>query len=208
MRTKAEIAHLLKQLDSKKADDLEDQDLDFKEWDIESLPGAVKRVIEMAICMANGGGGTVVFGVKDKVMGRNNAILGIPLEIDQNILMKRVYDATDPKITPVFEDLSVPEGTGRLLVMHIHPGMPPYTDTSGEAKIRVGKDCLPLTGSIRRKIMVETGEGDPTSDIIPGPAEQHVSRAAVELLKSMQQRSKLRLIFFHYRNRTSLPHLV
>ncbi len=190
MRTKIDIIHLLEQLDSKKADDLEDQDLDFKEWDIDSLPGAIKRVIEMAICMANGGGGTVVFGVKDKVLGRNTAILGIPPEIDQNTLMKRVYDATDPKITPVFEDLNVPEGTGRLLIMHIHPGMPPYTDTSGEAKIRMGRDCLPLTGSIRRKIMVETGEGDPTSEVIPGPAEQHISRGAVELLKHIAAREQ------------------
>ena len=129
MRSTVEITQLLNELDTTVADDLEDQDLDFKEWDLKSLPDAIARVIEMAICMANGGGGTVVFGVRDKVIGRANAILGIPPEIDQNILMKRVYDATDPKITPVFEDLRVPEGTGRLLVMQIYSGMQPYTDT-------------------------------------------------------------------------------
>ncbi|MBW2649123.1 MAG: putative DNA binding domain-containing protein [Deltaproteobacteria bacterium] len=185
MRTTTEIAKLLSQLDSVKADDLEDQDLDFKEWNVRSLQAAIAHVIEMAICMANGGGGTVVFGVRDKIIGRANAIPGVPPEIDQNILMKRVYDATDPKITPIFEELRVPEGTGRLLIMQIYSGMRPYTDTSGQAKIRVGKDCQPLTGTMRRSIMVETGEGDTTADIIQGNADQHVSLGAVEVLKKI-----------------------
>jgi len=190
MRNLAEITRLLEELNAVKADDLEDQDLDFKEWDLKSLPDAIARVIEMAICMANGGGGTVVFGVRDKVIGRTNAILGIPPEIDQNILMKRVYDATDPKITPVFEDLRIPEGTGRLLVMQIYSGMRPYTDTAGHGKIRVGKDCQPLTGTMRRRIMVETGEGDTTADVITGNADQHVSPGAVEALKKIAAREQ------------------
>jgi len=105
MRNIAEITRLLNDLDTTIADNLEDQDLDFKEWDTKSLPKALRTVIEMAICMANGGGGTVVFGVSDKILGRARAILGVPPEIDQNILMRQVYDSTDPKITPVFEEL-------------------------------------------------------------------------------------------------------
>lgn len=34
-----------------------------------------------------------------------------------NRLKKAVYDTTDPKLTPVFEEVRVPEGTGRLLLM-------------------------------------------------------------------------------------------
>ena len=185
MRTTAEINRLLNELETTIADDLENQDLDFKEWNTKSLNDAIAAVIEMAICMANGGGGVVVFGVRDKALGRAQAIPGVPLEIDQNILMKRVYDSTDPKITPMFEDLRIPEGTGRLLIMRIYSGMRPYTDTSGYAKIRVGKDCQPLTGTLRRRIMVETGEGDTTSDLVPGNADQHVSPGAVEALKKI-----------------------
>jgi ATP-dependent DNA helicase RecG len=185
MRTISQIASLLEKLDSITADDLEDQDLDFKEWNSRSLNDAVAAVIEMAVCMANGGGGTIVFGVKDKVVGRANAIIGVPPEIDQNILMKRVYDSTDPKITPVFEELRVPEGTGRLLVMQIYSGMRPYTDTSGHAKIRVGKDCLPLTGTQRRRIMVETGEEDTTADLIQGNISNNISLVAFEELRKI-----------------------
>jgi ATP-dependent DNA helicase RecG len=164
MRSLVDIRQLLSELDIKPADELEDQDLDFKEWKGRNPKEALELVTEIAVCMANGGGGTVVFGVKDKTIGRARAIPGIPLEVDINRLRKGVYDSTDPKITPVFEELPVAEGSGRLLVMQIHPGFPPYTDTSGRGKVRIGKDCQPLTGTLRRRIMVETGETDLTTE--------------------------------------------
>jgi ATP-dependent DNA helicase RecG len=185
MRTPHEILQLLSQLDQVADDELEDQDLDFKEWNTRSTDDAVKLVIEMAICMANGGGGTIVFGVRDRVSGRSNAILGVPLEIDVNRLKRAVYDSTDPKITPVFEELPVSEGTGRLLVMQVHPGLPPYTDTSGTGKVRIGKDCQPLTGSLRKRLMVETGETDATAGLVPGDWQSHVSPVAMEKLRTI-----------------------
>ncbi len=144
MRTAKNIETLLAELDYCVADSLEDQDLDFKQWNLKSRDDAVKTVGQMAICMANGGGGTVVFDIADRVQGRDKTILGVPPEIDSNLLRKAVYDKTDPKITPVFEEMAVPEGTGRLLIMQIYPGMPPYTDTSGSGTIRISKDCMPL----------------------------------------------------------------
>jgi len=190
MRTLAEISNLLNDLEYKPADDLEDQDLDFKEWDQHSRLEAVAKVIELAVCMANGGGGTVVFGVKDRVIGRGNAILGIPPEIDRNSLMKQVYDSTDPKISPEFELLPVPEGSGRLLIMQIHSGNPPYTDTSGLGKIRIGKDCKPLTGTIRKRVMAETGESDFSAELIPGRVETHISPGAIEAVRKWAEKEK------------------
>jgi ATP-dependent DNA helicase RecG len=190
MRTTDQILELLPQLDQVVADELEDQDLDFKEWITRSTDDAVKLVIEMAVCMANGGGGTIVFGVRDRVLGRSNAILGVPLEIDVNRLKRAVYDSTDPKITPVFEELSVPEGTGRLLLMQIHPGLPPYTDTSGTGKVRIGKDCQPLTGSLRKRLMVETGETDVTAGTVPGDWQSHVSPVVMEKLRTISAAEK------------------
>ena len=114
MRDIPQIRELLDELDHRPANELEDQDIDFKEWNARSMSDAVSLVVEMAVCMANGGGGTVVFGVNDKVIGRAHSIIGVPPEVDVNHLKKAVYDATDPKLTPVFQELSVPEGTGRL----------------------------------------------------------------------------------------------
>lgn len=145
------------------------------------MADAVSLVVEMAVCMANGGGGTVVFGVNDKAVGRKGAILGVPYDVDVNRLKKAVYDGTDPKLTPVFEELTVPEG--RVLIMHIFQGLPPYTDTAGRGKIRVGKDCQPLTGTLRRRIMVETGETDYTAQEAPGRPEDNISAVTMEQLR-------------------------
>ncbi len=188
MRTIAEIQELLEELDERPAGEIEDQDLDFKEWKFKSINTAVESVIDMAICMANGGGGTVVFGVNDKAAGRAGAITGVPLEIDSNRLKKAVYDSTDPKLTPVFEDLFVSEG--RLLIMQVYPGLPPYTDTSGKGKIRVGTDCQPLTGTLRRRVMVETGETDYTAEEIPEKVENLISPSAMEQLRAAAGRER------------------
>jgi len=185
MQTAAEITQLLDELDNCIADDLEDQDLDFKQWPENSRNDAIELVVKMAVCMTNGGGGTVVFGVADHVKGRADAIPGIPLDIDINILKKAVYNKTDPKIIPVFEDLKVPEGTGRILIMQIHPGFPPHTDSSGRGTIRIGKDCQPLTGTIRGKIAVETGETDFTAEEIPGDPKTLISPVAMEHLRDI-----------------------
>ena len=190
MRTAANIDSLLAELDHCFADDLEGQDLDFKQWDPKSRNSAVKAVVEMAVCMANGGGGTVVFGVADQIKGRDQAILGVPPEIDSNLLKKAVYDRTDPKITPVFEELAVPEGTGRLLLMQIYSGIPPYTDTAGRGTVRINKDCLPLTGTLRRKIAVETGETDYTAETVAKMDAKLLSAAALEALRNQARKEK------------------
>jgi len=185
MKSPQEITVLLDELEYRIADELEEQDLDFKQWDGKSQDKAVKTVVQMAVCMANGGGGTVVFGVADAVAGRQKAILGVPPEIDINLLKKAVYDQTDPKIMPVFEALQVPEGTGRLLLMQIHPGLPPYTDTAGKGTIRIGKDCQPLTGTLRRKIAVETGESDFTAETVAPAESKLLSPVALETLRNL-----------------------
>jgi len=190
MRELHEIRSLLDELDKRPADQLEDQDLDFKEWNVQSKDKAVRAVVQMAICMANGGGGTVVFGVNDKAIGRARALLGVPPEVDVNSLKKAVYDSSDPKLTPVFQELVVPEGTGRLIVMQIYPGLPPYTDTSGTGTIRVGKECKPLTGTLRRKIMVETGETDFTAGDVSGAIHNLISASAMERLRAVAASEK------------------
>lgn len=190
MRSLQEIEQLLNELDHCIADDLEDQDLDFKQWNTRSMSDSVNQVVKMAICMANGGGGTVVFGVADQVFGRTTALLGVPPVVDVHRLKKTVYDNTDPKITPVFEELRIPEGTGRLLVMQVYPGIPPYTDTAGRGTVRISKDCQPLTGSLRRKISVETGESDYTAETVDGTADILLSPSSLEQLRDIASLEK------------------
>lgn len=190
MRELREIQDLLNELEIQPADSLEDQDLDFKEWTARSMGDSVQKVIRMAICMANGGGGTVIFGVNDKAVGRRKAIVGVPTEVDVNRLKKSVYDATDPKLTPVFQEIFPPEGTGRILAMQVYPGLPPYTDSRGRGWIRVGTDCQPLTGTLRRRIMIETGETDFSAVEVSGTIASFLSASAMERLRDLAAHEK------------------
>ncbi len=70
-------------------------------------------------------------------------------------------------------------------MLQVHAGMPPYTDTKGNGKIRVGKDCQPLTGSMRRQAMAGTGESDITAIEVPGQIADLVSAAAMERLRGI-----------------------
>lgn len=187
MKTTQEILNLLDQLNNHIADDFEGQELDFKEWSKKSNNDAVNLAVKMAVCMANGGGGMIVFGIRDKVTGRANAVKGVPPIVDSVLLQKSIYDRTEPHITASFEWVTVPEGHGRLLLMRIFPGMPPYTETDGSGTIRVGKDCRPLTGSLRKEILQQSGVSDFTSTIIDAPWKDLFSPVAMEKIRDIMK---------------------
>ena len=190
-KSKAEVLDLLDRLDDCVADDLEDQDLDFKEWDFHSLNKSVRTAVAAAVCMANGGGGTVVFGVADRRPGRDSAILGVPPAVSVNRLRLAVHDGTDPKLTPVFEEVPVPEGTGRLILMHVYPGMAAFhTDTAGRGTVRVGTECKPLTGTTRRRLAEAFGDADYTAVPVDALLSEIVSPAAMEALRLAAKRER------------------
>ena len=186
--TRTEIEALLDRLEDCTAEDLEGQYLDFKEWGRGGPREQLQRVVRAAVCMANGGGGTVVFGVADGVTGRANAVVGVPYHVGTNPLGRYVYNGTDPKLTPAFEEIEVPEGTGRLIVMHVHPGIPPYTDTAGRGTVRVGKDCMPLTGSVLRQLDEESADSDYTAGTVDASFPSVFSAAAMEVLRAVSKR--------------------
>jgi ATP-dependent DNA helicase RecG len=191
MISKEEIYRLLDKLETNIADDLESQQLDFKQWITRSFDDNIKLMLKMAVCMANCGGGSVVFGVADKVKGRSNSILGVPQDVDTTILQKRIYEKTDPHLTPVFEDIEVPEGSKRILLMNVYPGMPPYTTTDGSATIRQGKDCIPYTGSLRRKMMDTSSQMDFTAEIIHEDWKSLFSHSAMERVREIMSRERV-----------------
>jgi len=126
MKSKSEIMDLIRQLDHHIADDFEAQDLDFKQWNEQSMEENIKKMIRYAVCMANGGGGSVVFGIADKVRGLDNVLRGIPFDVEIKAFQKRIYDNTNPHIIPFFEEIFYKKESIRILVMHVYPGNPPY----------------------------------------------------------------------------------
>jgi ATP-dependent DNA helicase RecG len=189
MRELTEIRSLLDRLEGVEADALETQDLDFKEWPAEPRQ-AIKLAVDIAICMANGGGGSVVLGVRDRVVGRAQAILGVPPETEIHQLKRDIYERTAPKLTPDIHELHVLEGTGRLLVMQVHGGLSPYTNTAGAGTVRKGNACVPLTGDLREKLMVERGDADFTAAIVPEPAQSLISAASMERLRDQARQEQ------------------
>ncbi|WP_338778632.1 RNA-binding domain-containing protein [Metabacillus sp. FJAT-52054] len=188
MRSKLEIRDIILKLDHQMADDFEAQDLDFKQWNERSREDNIKTMISYAVCMANGGGGSVVFGVADKVIGLDNAIKGIPEDIDVSLLQKRIYEKTDPHLTPFFDEVFIENS--RILIMNIFPGMPPYTTTDGAGTIRQGKDCLPFTGTLRRQMMDSSGQADFTSEIIYEDWHNLFSHSAMERIREFMSRER------------------
>lgn len=134
---------IIQQLDHHIADDFEAQDLDFKQWNYSAVEENVNKMIKYAVCMANGGGGSVVFGVADKVQGIDNVLVGIPSDVDIEELQKRIFENTVPPITALFDEIFYKDHSIRLLVMNVLPERPPYTTKGGAATIRKGKQCLP-----------------------------------------------------------------
>jgi ATP-dependent DNA helicase RecG len=189
MRELTEVRSLLSVLDTGIADDLEGQDLDFKEWPADERH-AVRMAVDAAVCMANGGGGTVVLGVRDRVVGRAQAILGVPESLDPHQLKREIYERTAPKLTPDVLELQVPEGTGRVFVMQVYGGLPPYTTTAGAGTVRRGKDCVPLTGDLRDRLMVERGDSDVTAVPVSEPPESLLSASALERLRDLARQEQ------------------
>lgn len=143
MKSISEIEEIIRKLDHHIADDFEAQDLDFKQWNTRCREENVQKMIRYTVCMANGGGGSVVFGVADNIQGIDNVLLGIPFDVDIHELQKRIAENTVPSLTPTFDELFYKDHSIRLLIMNVSPGIGPYTTTDGTAVIRTGKECLP-----------------------------------------------------------------
>lgn len=144
MKSTSEIMAIIRQLEHHIADDFEAQDLDFKQWNNKSLEENVKKMIRYAVCMANGGGGSVVFGVADRIQGLEHVLLGVPFDVDIPELQKRIADSTEPSLTPSFEEIFYDNHSIRILVMNIFPATQAYTTSDGNATIRKGKECVPF----------------------------------------------------------------
>lgn len=181
--SKGEILKIMDQLENKEAKDLESETLEFKEW-IPKPKELCKTLVEYAVCFANQKGGTTVLGVRDNVKGKENAITGCS---GYNIheIKSSVYEATDPKILIDIEELNVEEPGVTLLLVHIPQGIGVYTTTDGTGKIRIGKTCKPLTGSMRQQRLVELGLLDVSGESITKLSVEDLDKLEIERLRNI-----------------------
>jgi len=184
MRSKEEIRTLLQRLDREPADLLEDETLEFKAWEGD-LKTRHRLLRETAVCLANARGGTIVLGVRDGVRSRREAIQGIG-RYDLFGLKRAIYGGTDPHILVEIEELVEPEGT--LLLVHVPRGLPPHTTSDGVAKVRVGKDCQPLTGRLMAQMLAGGGQVDATQEIVRGISIENLDPKEISELRHIIRR--------------------
>lgn len=153
-----QLLALLNQLEQRTGDELESQFLDFKRS--QGPKDDLKVACEYACCFANAAGGLLVFGVDDQVRGRAQAIHGVKGH-DPDIFRRGIFSNTRPSIDVQVEELAVPEGTGRLLVIRIPEGMhKPYGTAAGLYKQRVEKNCVPLDPTLFQRARISTAAVD------------------------------------------------
>jgi ATP-dependent DNA helicase RecG len=156
--TNSDLLALLDRLHSETADALETQWLDFKPW--QGPKEDMKVAVEYATCFANSEGGAIVFGVADRTIGRAQAIHGAS-GYDLDVWRRGIFDSTRPNLSVEVEELEVPEGTGRLLVVRVPRGEhPPYGTAQGLFKQRVGKNCMPMDAQSFVRARVAVGDID------------------------------------------------
>lgn len=181
-----DVLQILDSLNETSADELESEVLEFKPW-LPDIKENQVAAVEMGVCFANREGGLVVFGVKDRIKGRDAAITGCK-GYDLDVWRRGIYEATRPHLTVDIEELDVPEG--RLLLIHVPKGAkPPYGTTGGVFKMRVGKNCMPLDPDAFERRQVATGAIDWSAETIEG-----LKRDALDPLEIARLRNLLRTL--------------
>lgn len=184
--TTFDLPSLLGLLEKCPASSLENQRLDFKQWNVGSTADSVKMIVSAAVCMANGGGGQIVVGVNDKARGRAEAILGVPSGVDSQQLAESIACKTSPRLSVDVAEVHVEFGTGRLLALTV-PGC--YTTTTdGQSWKRHGDKCLPMTPEMVINHLESMGTVDFLASKVPAGIDEVVSAAAMEQLREFASR--------------------
>jgi len=183
MPSKEEILNLLTRLDTRTAEEIESEEVEFKPWssDIKSNQRVAR---EYAVCFANSKGGSLVFGVADKTVGRGNAIHSCSgYDIDK--FRSAIYQSTMPNIVVEIEELAVPEGI--LLLVHIPQGQPDttYATSDGLHKIRIEKTCMPLLQSNHRRQRMTIGAIDWSAEPADGLSSDDLDPLEIERFRNI-----------------------
>ena len=164
----SELSGLLDRLDGEPADTLESETLEFKSWDSrrQQRKTQIRSLRETVVAFAQRKGAVSSYLVWRTASGpgltpsRASAISPQPVSVTISMTV------TEPHILVEIDELQEPEG--RLLVVRVPRGLPPHTTTDGVARIRIGKDSKPLTGSTLAQLFMTRSGRDFTADPVPG----------------------------------------
>jgi ATP-dependent DNA helicase RecG len=175
---------MLQRLDGGPADAIESEFLECKPWDPDPrrLKEQLRDVRETVVCLANARGGAIVLGIQDKKRKRSEAITGVG-DLRPDLVRKAVYDGTDPHLLVDAEVIVEPEGT--LLVLHVPQGLGVHTTSEGVAKVRLGKECQPLTGSMLAQRLSAGADVDRSGQFLSGATFADLDPDPIRQLQSL-----------------------
>jgi len=182
-----DVLRLLDQFNEHVADDLESDVLEFKPW--EGAKKSMTVAVEYAVCFANAYGGLIVFGVKDRTRGREEAITGCN-RYDLDVWRGSIYQSTNLHLTVDIEELQVPEGT--LLLVRV-PKVPPGEacgTTKGLFKVRVGKNCMAMGPKEYQRRQVAAGTLDWSARSAEGIELSGLDRTEIDRIRKLIQAHK------------------
>lgn len=177
------VLQMLDRLNEVPADEMESEFLEFKHW--EGAKKSLSEAVEMAVCFANAEGGLVVFGVKDRVKGRANAVTGCE-RYDLDVWRRGIYETTRPHLTVDISELDVPEG--KLILLRVPKGpAPPYGTAGGLYQVRVGKNCMPYSPEDFQRRQVSTGALDWSAEAAEGVIQEDLAPTEIGRLRNLIQ---------------------
>lgn len=186
--TKDEVLKALENLRWASADALESQWLEFKPW--VDAKQSRREAAEYTACFANADGGVVVFGVADRVRGRATAIHGAE-GYDLNIWRRDIFKGVTPNLAVEVEEIAVPEGTGKLLMVRVPKGpTPPYGTAEGLFKLRVDKNCMPLDPQEFQKMRIRTGALDWSGEPAEGVSLNDIDPVEVARARNILRKAR------------------
>ncbi len=163
------------------ADQVESRTLDFKR-EGRSRQDVMKDLAEAAACFANGQGGSVVVGVKDRVGGAE-AFEGTALDVDE--VLRRVYQLTHPALTVQVREFT--HEARRLLVVDV-PRSPDVHQVDNRATRRIGTSCEPMSAVQISGLLAERRGEDWSAEDTARPLSD-VSAVALERARGLLRAS-------------------
>lgn len=98
-----------------------------------------------------------------------------------NTFQRDIFNGTRPGIEAEIEEIDVPEGTGKILVMRLAEGArKPYGTAAGLFKQRVGKNCMPLDPGIFQRAQISSAAVDWSGAPVMGMGLQDLDPLQIE----------------------------
>lgn len=164
-------------LEGATADSQESATLDFKQQG-RSRDDTARNLAELAACLANARGGTVVLGVQDRP-GGPEAVTGTDVDVDH--VLRRIYQLTSPPLTVQIDDVFI---VGKRLLIIRVPRSPEVHQVDGRATRRVVTSCEPMTASQIAGLLSERRGEDWSAEDTSRPLSS-VSAVALDLARSL-----------------------